>query len=158
MKIAIVKYNAGNTASVTNALCRLGVDSVITDDHAELKAADKIIFPGVGEASSAMAYLRSTGLDEVIGSLRQPFLGICLGMQLLCTATEENDARCLGVIPLQVRKFSAGELKVPQIGWNTIDRLASPLFEGIAAGSYVYFVHGYYVESGPETVATAEYG
>lgn len=158
MKVAIVKYNAGNTASVTNALRRLGVEPVITDDENEIVAADKVIFPGVGEASSAMSYLRSTGLDNTIRSLRQPFLGICLGMQLLCASTEENRTDCLGIVPLRVKKFSANGLKVPQIGWNTIDRLSSPLFANVPANSYVYFVHGFYVESGVETTAMTEYG
>lgn len=158
MKIAIVKYNAGNTASVTNALVRLGVEPLITADPAELVAADKVIFPGVGEASSAMNYLRATGLDATIRSLRQPFLGICLGMQLLCASTEENDATCLEIIPLQVKKFLPNGLKVPQIGWNTLHTLSSPLFAGITDRSYVYFVHGYYVEMGAETTAATDYG
>lgn len=158
MKVAIVKYNAGNTASVTNALVRLGVQPLITADPSELAAADKVIFPGVGEASSAMNYLRATGLDATIRSLRQPFLGICLGMQLLCASTEENDAACLGIVPLQVMKFSPNGLKVPQIGWNTIGELSSPLFAGTSNRDYVYFVHSYYVELGSETTAETDYG
>ena len=158
MKVAIVKYNAGNTASVTNALRRLGVEPVITDNRETLAAADKVIFPGVGEASSAMEHLRSNGLDENIRFLRQPFLGICLGMQLLCEATEENSTECLGVIPGRVRQFKANGLKVPQIGWNTLQGLDSPLFERVVEGAHVYFVHGYYVEAGPQTIAAAEYG
>lgn len=158
MKVAIIKYNSGNTASVANALSRLGVESKITDDPAELRASDKVIFPGVGEASSAMHFLRTSGLDNVVRSLHQPFLGICLGMQLLCLSTEENDTKCLGIVPRRVRRFASGGQKVPQIGWNSIDKFSSPLFREIAPGSYVYFVHGYYVETGPETVATAVYG
>ena len=158
MKVAIVKYNAGNTASVTNALRRLGVEPVITDERETLASADKVIFPGVGEASSAMEHLRSNGLDETIRSLRHPFLGICLGMQLLCEATEENSTECLGIIPGRVRHFKTNGLKVPQIGWNTLQALDSTLFEGVAQGAHVYFVHGYYVEAGPQTIAAAEYG
>ena len=158
MKVAIVKYNAGNTASVVNALRRLGVEPLITDAPESLAAADKVIFPGVGEASTAMRLLRSKGLDETIRSLRQPFLGICLGMQLLCSATEENDTECLGLIPSRVRRFSPNGLKVPQIGWNRLTDFRSGLFSGIEAGAHAYFVHGYYVELGDETIATAAYG
>ena len=158
MKVAIVKYNAGNTQSVRNALDRLGVENVITDDAETLKTADRVIFPGVGEASSAMSYLRTRKLDEIIKSLRQPVLGICLGMQLLCSFSEENDTNCLGILPYNVCRFPNDHLKVPQIGWNNISGLKSPLFEKVPSGSYVYFVHGYYVEKGTETIATAEYG
>jgi glutamine amidotransferase len=159
MIIAIVKYNAGNIASVQNALGRLGVDSVVTDDATALRTADKVIFPGVGEASTAMQYLRERGLDEVITSLTQPVLGICLGMQLMCSHSEENDTTCLGIFPNEVRRFADGELKVPHMGWNTITDLRPPLFNGVAEGSYVYFVHGYYVELLPEhTSATCGYG
>ena len=158
MKVAIVRYNAGNTASVVNALGRLGVEPLITDSAEELSAADKVIFPGVGEASSAMSYLKDRGLEEVIRGLRQPVLGICLGMQLMCASSEENDAECLGIVPLRVRQFPAGGLKVPHMGWNTISRLKGKLFAGIEEAAYVYFVHGYYVESGPEAVANSTYG
>jgi glutamine amidotransferase len=158
MKVAIVKYNAGNIRSVTNALDRLGVESIVSDDAETLKTADRVIFPGVGEASSAMSYLRTRKLDDVIKSLRQPVLGICLGMQLLCRFSEENDTDCLGVLPYSVHRFSNSDLKVPQIGWNNISGLKSHLFEGITEDAYVYFVHGYYVEKGDETIATAEYG
>jgi len=158
MKIAIVKYNAGNTQSVINALERLGVKSVVTDDAETLCAADRVIFPGVGEASSAMKYLRERRLDEVIKSLRQPVLGICLGMQLLCDFSEENDTDCIGILPYSVRRFSDCDLKVPQIGWNNISSLKTMLFSGVADDSFVYFVHGYYVEKGAETIATADYG
>ncbi len=158
MKVAIVRYNAGNTASVVNALGRLGVEPLITDSAEELSAADKVIFPGVGEASSAMSHLKERGLDEVIRGLCQPVLGICLGMQLMCASSEENDAECLGIVPLRVRRFPAGGLKVPHMGWNTISRLKGKLFAGIEEAAYVYFVHGYYVESGPEAVANSTYG
>lgn len=158
MKVAIVKYNAGNIASVKNALSRLGIEPTVTDDADVLRTADKVIFPGVGEASSAMKYLRERNLDTAIKSLKQPVLAICLGMQLLCEASEENDAECLGILPCKVRRFSTPELKVPQIGWNNISDLRSPIFRDIAEGSRVYFVHGYFVEKGEYTTATASYG
>ncbi len=158
MKVAIIKYNAGNTASVANALARLGVQATITDDADEIRSADKVTFPGVGEASTAMNYLRERGLDHVIASLTQPVLGICLGMQLMCKSTEENDAQCLGILPYGVRRFESGSLKVPHTGWNRIGRLNSRLLEGIDEGTRVYFVHGYYVEAGAMTTAMTEYG
>ena len=158
MRVAIVKYNAGNTASVANALGRLGVEPIITDDSETLASADKVIFPGVGEASSAMAYLRERKLDDVIRSLRQPVLGVCLGMQLLCTSSEENKTECMGLLPYKVRRFSAVELKVPHMGWNQIKDFNGRIFTGVASGSYVYFVHGFYVESGELTTASCEYG
>ncbi|HET7897811.1 MAG TPA: imidazole glycerol phosphate synthase subunit HisH [Flavisolibacter sp.] len=158
MKVAIVKYNAGNTQSVINALGRLGVESEVTDDAETLRTADRIVFPGVGEASSAMNYLRERNLDAVIKSLRQPVLGICLGMQLLCRFSEENNTNCLNILPHDVRRFPDSELKVPQIGWNNICALRSELFDGVAEDAYVYFVHGYYVEKGAETIATADHG
>jgi imidazole glycerol-phosphate synthase subunit HisH len=158
VKIAIVKYNAGNTASVVNALDRLGAETVITDDPEILTAADKVIFPGVGEASSAMNHLRERRLTGIIKSLRQPVLGICLGMQLLCASSEENDAECLGVFPYRVRRFGSNGTRQLHTGWNTIGNLRSPLFDGIDKGEHFYFVHGYFVESGDETTATCEYG
>ncbi|MCY7345660.1 MAG: imidazole glycerol phosphate synthase subunit HisH [Pyrinomonadaceae bacterium] len=158
MKVAIVKYNAGNVESVRNALARLGVEAVLTDDAQTLKAADKVIFPGVGEASSAMAYLRERELDKVIKALEQPVLGICLGMQLLCEYSEENETNCLGILPYRVKRFKSATLKIPQIGWNTIFNLQSELFTGVTENDYVYFVHGFYVETGAETIAAADYG
>ena len=158
MKVAIVKYNAGNTVSVINALHRLGVDAIVTDDADTLQTADKVIFPGVGEASTAMQYLRERGLDTVITSLTQPVLGICLGMQLMCAYSEENATTCLGILPYRVRQFVSNTLKIPHIGWNRIEQLSSPIFDGVAEGERVYFVHGYYVETGAETTAVTNYG
>lgn len=157
MRVAIAKYNAGNTASVANALIRLGVEPLITDAADELRSADKVIFPGVGEASTAMKYLRERGLDSVIRSLTQPVLGICLGMQLMCETSDENNTKCLGIMPFRVRRFESDTLKVPHTGWNRIADLNSQLFDGVANGERVYFVHGYYVETGDRTTATCEY-
>lgn len=158
MQVAIVKYNAGNVESVKNALRRLNVEPVVSDDAEVLRRADRVIFPGVGEASSAMNYLRARNLDAVIKSLTQPVLGVCLGMQLLCDYSEENATECLGILPYRVRRFHAGDLKIPQMGWNNIGDLKTNLFAGIEENSHVYFVHGYYVETGAETVATCDYG
>jgi glutamine amidotransferase len=158
MNVAIVKYNAGNTGSVANALRRLGVEPLISDRPDELARSDKVIFPGVGEASSAMRHLRENSLDALIPSLRQPVLAVCLGMQLLCANSDENATRCLGVLPYTVRAFPKDDLKVPQIGWNNISDLRSPLFAGINDNAWVYFVHGYYVEECPETIAVSVYG
>ncbi len=156
MKIAIVKYNAGNVQSVEFALIRLGFNPEITDDPEKLKSADKVIFPGVGEASSAMKYLKERGLDKVLLSLKQPFLGICLGMQLMCKYSEENETECLGIFDLNVKKFPPKE-KVPHMGWNTISDLESPLLQGINENDYAYFVHSYYAEIGKETICKANY-
>lgn len=158
MKIAIVKYNAGNVESVKNALHRLQVEPILTDDAETLRRADKVIFPGVGEASSAMNYLREKNLDAVIKSLTQPVLGICLGMQLLCEFSDENDTECLGILPYRVRRFVSETLKIPQMGWNNIFDLKTDLFRGIEENSYVYFVHSFYVEAGAETIAACDYG
>ncbi|GIU83099.1 MAG: imidazole glycerol phosphate synthase subunit HisH [Acidobacteria bacterium] len=158
MKVVVVKYNAGNTESVKNALKRLGVEPILSDDAETISTADKVIFPGVGEASSAMRYLRERHLDRAIKQLKQPLLGICLGMQLLCSYSEENNTDCLHVFPYAVRKFEKDELKVPHIGWNNIFDLKGPLFKSIAENSFVYFVHSYYVETGEDAAASSEYG
>src|SRR6185436_12483662 len=146
MKIAIIKYNAGNIRSVLYALERIGHSALVTDDADEIIKADKVIFPGVGEASTAMNYLRERNLDNLISSLTQPVLGICLGMQLMCKYSEENDTTCLGIFDEDVKKFKveSEKLKVPQIGWNNIYDLKTDLFKKVAANSYCYFVHGYY--------------
>jgi glutamine amidotransferase len=158
MKVAIVKYNAGNVESVKNALYRLGIEPVLSDDAEILKSADKVIFPGVGEASSAMNYLRAKNLDAVIKSLTQPVFGICLGMQLLCEFSDENETACLGLLPYRVRRFAPKNLKIPQMGWNNIFELKSELFRGVEENAYVYFVHSFYVEAGAETIAACDYG
>ena len=159
MNLVIIKYNAGNIQSVLYALERIGQEAVVTDEAEQIVAADKVIFPGVGEASTAMGYLRERGLDKVIRGLRQPVLGICLGMQLMCSYSEENDTSCLGIFEEKVRKFSGvGGLKVPQIGWNNIYDLKSALFAGVADKSYCYFVHGYYAALGEHTIARTGYG
>lgn len=159
MNVAIVKYNAGNIQSVQHALNRLGIEVQVTDNHQELLAADRVIFPGVGNAFSAMESLKEKQLDLLIPQLTQPVLGICVGMQLLCDYSEENNTKGLGIINLQVKKFvsSGNEYKIPQVGWNTIRDLSSPLFKELAEGSYVYYVHSYYVEKGTETIATSDY-
>jgi glutamine amidotransferase len=159
MNIAIVKYNAGNVRSVQIALERLGILAALTDDHEVLLSADRVIFPGVGEASSAMKYLQDRKLDKLLIDLKQPVLGICLGMQLMCSYSEENDTTCLGLFEETVRKFTstdAGE-KIPQIGWNTIECLNSPLFNGIEEDTYCYFVHGYRADKGIHTIAETNY-
>jgi glutamine amidotransferase len=144
---------------VLYALERIGAEAVVTDDPGEIRAADKVIFPGVGEASTCMNYLRERGLDKLIRELRQPVLGICLGMQLMCSYSEENDTECLGIFGERVKKFVAGAnaFKIPQIGWNNIYALRTPLFEGVPENSYCYFVHGYYAALGDHTIATTDY-
>lgn len=154
--IAIVKYNAGNIRSVKNALDRIGVESVITDDPKTLRDAEKVIFPGVGEAGTAMKYLRDRGLDQVITSLTQPFLGICLGMQLMCSHSEEKYTKCLGIFKEKVRKFPPKGI-IPHMGWNDFAKVEGPLFEGIAITNNMYFVHSYYAEVGEDTVGETDY-
>lgn len=159
MNIAIIDYNAGNVCSVQFALDRLGVSSVLTKDPAILLAADKVIFPGVGAAGSAMANLKSNGLDQVVKKLKQPVLGICLGMQLLCAFSEEGNVEGLGIFPLQVKQFKAQQhYKTLHMGWNCLDCRPSNLWGALPQQPYVYFVHGYYVELGAETIATSCYG
>ncbi|HYK43965.1 MAG TPA: imidazole glycerol phosphate synthase subunit HisH [Parafilimonas sp.] len=157
MSIVIIKYNAGNVRSVNVALQRLGVEAVITDDPNEISNADKIIFPGVGAAAPAMQYLQQKKLDVLIQQCEKPFLGICLGMQLLCDHSEEGNTRCLGVFSQAVKKFLTNE-KVPQIGWNNIYDLKSSLFNGVSENGFMYFVHSYYAECGPNTIAKTNYG
>lgn len=162
MKIAIIKYNAGNIRSVSFALDRLGVEHSITANPEEIKNADKVIFPGVGEASSTMMYLKENKLDQLIVNLKQPVLGICLGMQLMCSHSEEGDVPCLGIFDEQVKKFVVPKpnpdlIKVPHMGWNTITEVNSNLFDETLEGEYVYFVHSYYVACGEHTAATTHY-
>jgi glutamine amidotransferase len=139
------------------ALNRLGLEATVTDDVEELKSADKVLFPGQGEASSAMRYLRERNLDQLIMSMKQPFLGICLGMQLMCAHSEENDTDCLDILPVKVRKFDQ-TLKVPHMGWNSLKDLKGDLFKGVNEGEFLYFVHSYYVEQSEYSIACSDYG
>ena len=175
MKIVIVKYNAGNIQSVLYALERIGVAAIVTDDHDEIRSADKVIFPGVGEASTAMQYLKQRNLDSLIKSLTQPVFGICLGMQLMCAHSEENDTPCLGIFEEQVKRFNTNGqmegsnnrstpeqegkavLKIPQIGWNTISHLSTDLFRQVSEEAYIYLVHSYYAALGEHTIARTNY-
>jgi len=154
--IAIIKYNAGNSTSVKNAIDRLGVESEITADFDTIRNAEKVIFPGVGEASTAMNFLKSNGLDVLIPSLKQPFLGICLGQQLMCAHSEEGNTKCLGIFDVQVKKFPPLDI-IPHMGWNQLSDLKSTLFEGIQSEDHVYFVHSFYCEISKYTVATCDY-
>ena len=158
--VAIIKYNAGNVQSVQYALQRIGVDSIVTDDVAAIQAADKVIFPGVGHANSAMQYLRERQLDHLIISLKQPVLGICLGLQLMCKHSEVGNTDCLGIFDEQVKFFptsQSADQKIPQIGWNNIYAYHSRLFTGISDNEFVYTVHSYYAALGVSTVATTDY-
>jgi len=160
--IVIIKYNAGNIRSVNNALLRLGYEAEITADADKIHAADKVIFPGVGEASTTMKYLNETGIGSIIKELKQPVLGICLGMQLMCSHSEEGDVTCLNLFDEKVRRFelpapNPENLKVPQMGWNQIFDLRSDIFDSSLEGQYVYFVHSYYVAKGADTAATTNY-
>jgi len=159
MKVAIVDYNAGNIRSVENALRRLGVEPMLTADADVIRKADKVIFPGQGEARGTMDSLRSRGLDEVIKKLTQPTLGICIGMQLLCRHSEEGDTDCIGIFDTEVKRFHnlRHEDKIPQMGWNTIGQLQGPLYNGLTEDSYVYYVHSYYVPLCPWTAAVTDY-
>jgi len=159
MDIAIIKYNAGNVQSVQYALHRLGYSSAVTDDIKKIKTADKVIFPGVGNAFAAMQSLQQKGLDGVITRLTQPVLGICVGMQLMCKHSEENNTTGLGIIDLQVKKFVTenNDVKIPHMGWNQIYDMSSPLFMGVENEANVYYVHSYYAESGKYSIATTDY-
>lgn len=159
MRVAIIDYNAGNIRSVENALRRLGVEPLLTADHDVIRRADKVVFPGQGEASSTMGFLREKGLDEVIRNLKQPTLGICIGMQLMCRHSEEGDTDCLGIFDVEVRRFQSQrhEDKIPQMGWNTISHTKGPLYDGFIKEEYVYFVHSYYVPLCPWTAAETNY-
>lgn len=155
--IAIIKYNAGNIRSVQNAISRLGYKSIITDNPEEIRSATKVIFPGVGEASSAMNYLKNRELDKVILSLKQPVLGICLGLQLMCLSSEEGNTKCLGIFDAKTKKFPP-EDKVPHMGWNSFSTIeTSPLLKNICLEDNMYYVHGYYAEPCNETIATCDY-
>jgi len=178
MKLVLIKYNAGNIQSVLNALDRLGVQAVVSNNIEEIRSADKVIFPGVGHAKTAMQSLQAAKLDVVIKNLKQPVLGICVGMQLLCAHSEEEDTTGLGIIPIAVKRFrssgspreglgersgplngdSALKLKVPQVGWNTIYNLRSDLFKNVKENSYIYNVHSYFAEDSKHTIATCSYG
>lgn len=158
MKVAIIKYNAGNIFSVENALKRIGQAAVVTDNPDTILAADKVIFPGVGEAGTTMKYLREHGLDKLICSLRQPTLGICIGLQLMCRRSEEGDTECLGIFDENVKRFQSRDYKIPHMGWNTIHASGeSPLFAGLEKDPYVYYVHSYYAQVGSHTAATTDY-
>lgn len=156
MKIVIINYGAGNIQSIKFAIQRLGYKAILSDNVAEIISADKVIFPGVGEASSAMKKLRESGLDTLIPQLKQPVLGICLGMQLMCNTSEEGDTKGLGIFDVDVIKFS-NKVKVPQIGWNQIINLKSGLFKNISSNEHIYLVHSFYAPLSKETIAEAEY-
>ena len=160
MEVAIIDYNAGNVRSVLFAMERLGIQANLTSDPEEILKADKVIFPGVGEASTTMQYLKERKLDVLIKSLKQPTLGICLGLQLMCTHSEENDTKCLGIFPQKVLKFQPTEkqMKVPHMGWNTISDLTGKLFDKGLENEFVYFVHSYYAEQNEFTIARTHYG
>lgn len=162
MKVSIIRYNAGNIQSVSFALQRLGIDPIITADPEEICSSDRVIFPGVGEASTTMAYLRKTGLDQLIIALRQPVLGICLGMQLMCRHSEEGDVDCLGIFDAEVKRFKPEPgmeniTKVPHMGWNSIQQLKSGIFDSSLEDQYVYFVHSFYASVGEHTAAVCDY-
>jgi glutamine amidotransferase len=165
MNVAIIKYNAGNVQSVLYSLQRLGINAIVTDEHEKIRMADKVVFPGVGNAFSAMEYLKNKELDKLIVTLQQPVLGICLGLQLLCNCSEEGNTKCLGIFNTDVKKFDetiiqnkkSMALKIPHIGWNNIFNLSSPLLKEIDENAYVYFVHSYYAGISDETIATTDY-
>lgn len=154
--IVIIKYNAGNIQSVQNALNRLGYESIISDDPKVIENAEKVIFPGVGEAGSAMKYLQKRQMDELIKNLTQPFLGICLGLQLMCQFSEESNTECLGIFDAQVMKFPSKDI-VPHMGWNDFENAQGSLFKGVEKGDDVYYVHSYYAELSKDSIATTNY-
>ncbi len=156
MRVVIIKYNAGNVQSVTYALNRLGVVPLISNEPEVIKSADYVIFPGVGEASTAMRYLKERNLDRLIKDLKQPVFGVCLGLQLMCNHSEENNTNCLGIFDVAVKRFPK-DLKVPQMGWNTIEERSSPLFDGLPPEAYVYYVHSFYAEISTSTIAQTNY-
>lgn len=157
--IAIIDYSTGNIRSVVNAVERLGASYVVTSDHEVISGADHVLLPGVGEAAGAMEALRCRGLDRLIPQLRQPLLGICIGMQLLCLSSEEGDVECMGVFDTRVRLLKGAGLKIPEMGWNSVEQLRSPLFEGVEPHSYLYYVHSYAADLHPDqTIATTDYG
>jgi glutamine amidotransferase len=163
MKVAVIKYNAGNIQSVLFALQRAGVNAIVSNELSELSTADKIIFPGVGEASSAMNYLKQMKLDDWIRDCKKPFLGICLGMQLLCRYSEEGNTNTIGIFPVNVKKFKStdedgNKIKVPQMGWNTATNLKSSLFDKVPDSSFFYYVHSFYAECNPYSIAETDYG
>jgi imidazole glycerol-phosphate synthase subunit HisH len=160
LKVAILKYNGGNIQSVIFALNRIGIEPILTDNEEEIRKADKVIFPGVGEASSCMKSFVSSGLDKILPSLKQPVLGICVGLQLMCNHSEEGDTKGLGIFDVEVKKFksnSIDNLKIPHMGWNSIYNLETPLFQGIKEQSYIYYVHSYFAELGESTIAKTSY-
>ncbi len=162
MKIVVIKYNAGNIRSVDFALQRIGISATITDDKDEIRNADRVIFPGVGEAATTMRFLKQHNLDSLICDLKQPVLGVCLGLQLMCTHSEEGDTTCLGIFPEKVKKFiplmgDHSHYKIPHMGWNSLSELKTPLFEGLSEADYFYFVHSYYATTGADTAATCTY-
>ncbi|MCD2258884.1 imidazole glycerol phosphate synthase subunit HisH [Psychroserpens luteolus] len=156
MSVVIVDYGAGNIKSIQFAFKRLGIEAKLSNDPTIIKAANRVIFPGVGEASSAMKMLKQSGLDDIIPKLKQPVLGICLGMQLMCNGSEEGDTKGLGIFNVEVKRFS-NQVKVPQMGWNTITNLKSELFNGIKENEFMYLVHSYYAEQCEESIATTDY-
>jgi len=157
MNVVIVDYGAGNIKSIQFAFKRLGIEAILSNHPDVIKSADKVIFPGVGEASSAMRMLKLSGLDKLIPELKQPVLGICLGMQLMCNYTEEGNTKGLGIFDVNVKRFNS-HVKVPQMGWNTVNKLKSDLFKGIKDGDYMYLVHSFYAENCSEAIAISNYG
>ncbi len=159
MDVAIIDYNAGNIYSLIHAVQRIGLNPILTDDAEKIIKADKVLFPGQGEASNAMAHLRSRGLDQVICDLKQPILGICIGQQLMCTHSQEGDTDCLGIFDVPVLRFTPKrhEDKVPHMGWNSIEDVKTNLFQNVKENSFVYFVHSFYVPECPWTIARADY-